>query len=175
MRGNPLMASTASSAPPASAVLQTDSPLRDFSDRLSPMIVKELRQGLRLPLFIVMHIARQSHRRSPSHPRPCRRASTLKCGSGKAIHAGPGPSTPSGFSRLSSGPAPKPSFEMVKLSTRSLVIGLFPSLAVFWQARSESPSASDQATASEAPMTRQMPYERLPASVLLNKAAQRRS
>lgn len=55
------MASSASSTPPAPAVLHTDAPLRDFSDRLSPMVVKELRQGLRSPLFIwlfiIMHAA----------------------------------------------------------------------------------------------------------------------
>lgn len=52
-----LPTTAAAVAAPAGAVAN----LRDFSDRLSPMLVKELRQGLRSPLFlwafIAMHLA----------------------------------------------------------------------------------------------------------------------
>ncbi|RYD38669.1 MAG: hypothetical protein EOP86_00125 [Verrucomicrobiaceae bacterium] len=57
MATSPTAAVTASHQSPDSGAAG----LRDFSDRLSPMLVKELRQGLRSPLFVwglmVMHLA----------------------------------------------------------------------------------------------------------------------
>jgi len=47
---------TASPAPPADAI----EALRDFSDRLSPIVVKELRQGLRQPAFVILFLFLQS-------------------------------------------------------------------------------------------------------------------
>lgn len=44
-------------SPPTPAQQDMQSDLRDFSDRLSPMIVKELRQGLRSKLFVWAFVA----------------------------------------------------------------------------------------------------------------------
>ena len=49
---------TATASPPAA--VDPIEALRDFSDRLSPIVVKELRQGLRQPAFVILFLFLQS-------------------------------------------------------------------------------------------------------------------
>ena len=51
------MKTAAASPPPPADAIEA---LRDFSDRLSPIVVKELRQGLRQPAFVILFLFLQS-------------------------------------------------------------------------------------------------------------------